>query len=192
VENPQRCGLRPLDATALDPFLRALVLEDRMVTRALRDHASAEIKVSVEEQTQVPVPSSCASLLKVSAGSPAVRRRVAIAVDRSPAPALLAESLIVPDRLPPEFLASLAASAEGIGIMLESFQTPVRRDLLCCGLSEGVPWRPGFDVGPVALRRYRIVAEASPAILITEAFLLEAADGRLRLANVAPGLASQA
>lgn len=187
MEDPQRFGLRPLNSTVLDPFLRELLLDDCVVTRALRDHASAEVKVSVEEQVHAPVPAPCAPLLEVRAGSRAVRRRVSISVGQSAAPALLAESFIVPDRLPTGFLSSLATSAEGIGVMLENLKAAACRDLLCMGLSDGVPWRPRLDAGPVVVRLYRIVADASPAILINEAFLLETVHGRLRLANAASG-----
>jgi chorismate-pyruvate lyase len=185
LEDPQRLGLKPVTATALDPFIRRLLFDGCMVTRALRDHASAQVKVSVEEQAHVRVPTPSAALLELRAGSCAVRRRVAITIDRSAAPALHAESFVVPDRLPEGFLASLARSTDGIGMMLENLRVPARRDLVGFGLSDGVPWRPRLDIAPVLVRVYRIVADAGPAILINEAFLLEATHGQLRLANVA-------
>jgi chorismate-pyruvate lyase len=184
---PWRLKLSPLKNTALDPFLRKLLQDDCLTTRALRDFTSAEIKVSVEEQVEENVSDSYASLLEIQDGSRVVRRRVVISVDGSAEPALFAESFVFPERLPTSFLASLATSTEGIGVTLQDLQVPARREMLALGLADGVQWRPHCEVGPVVVRQYRIVAGCLPAILINEAFPIETAPGQLHLANVTAG-----
>ena len=185
VDDPSSLGLTPLDVSTLDPFLRGVLLDDCVVTRALRAHASAEVKVSVEEQVDVRV--SFHRDLPVGGGSRLARSapRVSIALDRSPAPTLFAESFVVADRLPPGILASMATSGKGIGEVLEDLGIPTRREVLCLGVSDGVPWRSQLDVGPAVVRLYRIVANRCPAILINEAFLVNVVRGQMRLADAA-------
>ncbi len=181
MEDLQLFGLNPLNASRLDSFLRGLLFDDCVITRALQNHVVAKVRVSVEEQVRAPVPARYAPLLEVRSGFRAVRRRVAIKVDGSAAPMLLAESFVIPERLPAGFLASLATRAEGIGVTLEDLQVPARRDLVCWGLSDVVPWRPRFDVGPVVVRLYRFVTDTRPVILMYEAFLVEVVRGRMSL-----------
>lgn len=186
MEDPQRFGLKPLHLATLEPFLRGLLLDDRVVTHTLGDHALAEVIVKIEEQREVAVDLPIASLLEVEAGSPGVRRRVSIYVGQSPTPTLLAESFVVAERLPPEVVASLATSGKGIGEVLDDMKVPTRRELVCLGASDHVPWRPRPDLGPAAVRLYRILANGLPAILIKEAFLVEVGAGQLRLGEPPP------
>lgn len=181
MEDPRIFGLNPVEFTTLEPFLRALLLDDRVVTRALGHHASAEVMVKIQEQRNISVDLPLASLLDMQAGSPAVRRRVSIHIGQSAAPTLLAESFVVVERLPPDVVGSLATSGKGIGEVLYDLGIPTRRELVCLGASDYVPWRP--DLGPAVVRFYRIVADTLPAILIKEAFLLEVRTGQLRLGN---------
>ena len=183
LADPRRFGLTRVALPALDPFLRGLLVNDGLVTRALEDRASAEVRVSVVDQGRAPVPAALRPLLEVGRRCDAVRRQVTIGPKHCPGPSILAESFIVPDRLPPHFLASLARNEEGIGATLQELQLPTRREVVCYGLSAAVPWADESAVGQVLVRLYRIVADAGPAIFISEAFVLESAPGLLRLAN---------
>lgn len=184
LAGPHAFGLRPVALTTLDPFLRTLLFNDGLVSRALEAHTLADVQVSLHDQDRASVPAARAALLEVGDASEAVRRRVAIGLEQSAAPAILAESYIIADRLPAAFLALLPKNAGGIGATLEALQVETRRDLPCFGLDAGVAWRDGSTEAKALVRLYRILAGNRPAILITEAFILESRRGMFRLANV--------
>jgi len=175
-----RCpaGLDDVDPRELDPFLRGLLFTDGTVTRTLEVKALSRVRVTVIDQTSLVVGDREAEGLEAAAGTDAVRRRVAIGAEGSE-PRVWAESHILPERLPPGFLAVLGGARDGIGESLQAVELESRREMLWMGLCEPPAW--ASSASPAITRCYRVVAGGSPALLITECFAVERREGAYRL-----------
>jgi chorismate-pyruvate lyase len=170
--------LSHVEVTALDPLLRGLLFTDGTVTRALEVQTLRRVAVEVVEQSPMTLPEHAAPYLDVETGASAMclRRRVTMRTAGS-APAVWAESHILPERLPSGFLGSLDRASHGIGGSIEQVRLESRRELLWFRL--GPPPRWGGAVAPGAstlIRLYRIITDGRPGLLICEAFAVE---GRL-------------
>jgi chorismate lyase len=177
AKSPQLADVEILD---LDPFLRGLLFTDGTVSRALEAHTLARVTVAPVEQVSAHVEQPSAGYLDVEDGRECLRRRVTMHIaDRHLA--VWAESYIVPDRLPPQFEATLGKTPQGIGGSLQQLKLESSRELLCFGLSAPPAWATsGASAGTLA-RVYRIVTQAQPALLITEHFALQRRFGRYQL-----------
>jgi chorismate-pyruvate lyase len=158
---------------ALDPLLRSLLFTDGTVTRALEAQTLARVAVEVLEQTQASLPSHAARYLDAEPDADCLRRRVAMSTSRS-RPAVWAESHILLERLPDDFLELLNRGSQGIGGSIERSHLESRRELLWFGLGAAPSWAaPGTSPGSALVRLYRIFTDDRPALLICEAFAVE-------------------
>lgn len=158
---------------ALDPLLRSLLFTDGTVTRALEAQTLARVAVDVLEQTRAPLPSHAADYLEAEPDADCLRRRVAMSTSGS-RPAVWAESHILLERLPSDFMELLDRSSHGIGGSLERSHLESRRELLWFGLGVPPSWAVrGTSPGSALVRLYRIFTDDRPALLICEAFAVE-------------------
>jgi chorismate-pyruvate lyase len=170
--------LRGIEIAAVDSLLRLLLLSDGSITPALAAHSLAPVVVDLIDQAPATAPLASRWL----AGGPderPLRRRVVTALRRSPrelSPSGFAESFLLPERLPADFLPVLLASPAGIGDALGRLQLEVRRELLWFGLGTVPPWAAP-DRGESLVRGYRIVTGGRPAIFISEGFRVALVDG---------------
>jgi len=170
---------------ALEPFLRALLFTDGTVTRSLEAHTLQPVTVRPLEQVTTSAPDDAARCLEVAAGAECVRRRVSMQIAGAPV-AIWAESFLLVDRLPGHFVERMGASTTGIGGSLQQLKLESWRELLHFGLSDPPAWADGPAPSPLALSRlYRICTVGRPALLISETFAVELADGRYRLIGTA-------
>ncbi|HEU4944170.1 MAG TPA: chorismate pyruvate-lyase family protein [Solirubrobacterales bacterium] len=175
--------LADVDLGELEPALRSLLLTDGTVTRALEAQLLASVSVSVIEQESTPLSDAVASQLDARSGEASVRRLVKIGLADGPAPLIWAESHILPERLPDDFLRVLDNAPEGIGESLQQVRLESCRDLLWFGF-DAVPAWSGVTAGPsacVITRCYRVTSGARPCLLIAESFTVEQRDGAYRL-----------
>ncbi len=166
-------SLEGVDIRDLDPFLRGLLFTDGTVSRALEAHTLSTVAVEPVEQTRAAAPAPVARHLEIADGADCVRRRVVMRI-AGPGPSVWAESYVVPERLPREFLPALSGDAQGIGGSLQQLRLESARELLWFGLGEPPAWSP--EVSPAArtlTRCYLILTGGRPALLISEAFALE-------------------
>ncbi len=182
-----RLHLRPphlgdLPPAEMDPFLRGLLFTDGTVTRTLEVETLSRVAVSVIGQVRIGLAAAAAEQLEAARGEEVVRRRVTIGPADGPA-AIWAESHIVPERLPAEFLAELEGSRDGIGGSLRRTELESRREMLWYGLDSPPEWTfvAPRAPSPVLTRLYRVIAGGRPALLISESFAVERRDGRYRL-----------
>jgi chorismate lyase len=179
--------LADVDIVGLDPFLRGLLFTDGTVSRALEAHTLSRVTVAPVEQVTVRVGQPSAGYLAVEGGRECLRRRVTMHIaDRHLA--VWAESYIVPDRLPPQFEATLGETPQGIGGSLQQLKLESSRELLCFGLAPAPAWAAPDASATTLARVYRIVTLAQPALLITEHFALQRRFGRYQLVG-SPGAA---
>jgi chorismate-pyruvate lyase len=168
----------------MDPFLRGLLFTDGTVTRTLEVKTLSRVAVSVVGQAEAPLPAEAADHLCATPETPAVRRRVVIGpAQEDAAPAIWAESHILPERLPEEFLGVLNDSRDGIGGSLQRVELESWREMLWFGLDSPPEWSfvAPRAPSPVLTRLYRVITGGKPALLISESFAVERRDDSYRL-----------
>jgi chorismate-pyruvate lyase len=148
------------------------------VTRSLEARTLSPVTVRPLEQATVAAPADAARCLEVATGVECVRRRVSMQVAGAPV-AIWAESFLLVDRLPGDFVEQIGASTTGIGGSLQQLKLESWRELLHYGLSSPPDWA-GFETSSsLALTRlYRICTVGRPALLISETFAVELAEDR--------------
>jgi chorismate-pyruvate lyase len=164
--------LREINLAELEPFLRGLLFTDGTVTRALEVQALSPVSVEVTDQIDIAVSGQIAAHLEVPGGTESVRRRVLIGTGEPMAPAIWAESHIVPGRLPGGFLNVLRGAPDGIGESLQRVELESWREMLWFGIDSHPAWS-GVDSdvsSPVITRLYRVITGGLPALLISESF----------------------
>jgi chorismate-pyruvate lyase len=173
--------LNEVEITRLDAFLRAVLFTDGTVSRALEAHTLADVAVEAVEQAPSAAPERIARYLRVEQDEECVRRRVAMRIGGAGV-SVWAESHVVPRRLPREFLALLDGDPQGIGGSLQQLKLESWRELLWFGLGQPPPWADGAAPGTTTLTRaYRVLTRGAPALLISEAFVVEMRAGRYHL-----------
>ncbi|HMC49936.1 MAG TPA: chorismate pyruvate-lyase family protein [Solirubrobacterales bacterium] len=171
-----------LDLLTVDPSLRNLLFTDGTVTRTLEVQALSPVWVDVLDQQRTHVAGDTATGLVAVHGTEAIRRRVAIGVGIGAA-LIWAESHIVVERLPGEFLNVLGASPEGIGQSLRTVQLESWREMLWFGLDVVPSWAGNGAESRVLRRLYRVITLGRPAMLISESFAVERQAGSYLLAE---------
>ena len=170
-----------VDIIRLDPFLRGLLFTDGTVTRALEAHTLSPVAVEAVEQTQALAPTRVARYLGVKRTDECIRRRVVMRIAGTSL-SVWAESYLVPQRLPADFLGLLGGSSHGIGGSLQQLKLESRRELLWFGLGPPPPWSgSATSVTRALTRSYRVITQGLPALLISEAFAVEMRSGLYRL-----------
>ncbi len=170
--------LSELDIVQLDPCLRTLLFTDGTVTRTLEVQSLRPARIEVVDQQTCAVSGHTARYLGLSDGDDCVRRRIEMFVGEFEAPAVRAESHIVPGRLPAEFLGLLAKSPEGLGEALERLMVESTRQLLWFGLGQPPEWSKTTPGSEVLTRRYRVTTHGQVALVIAESFAVEVSSGR--------------
>lgn len=176
--------LAEVDIVALDPFLRGLLFTDGTVSRALEAQTLSPVTVAPVEQVTAPAPPAIAGYLGTAEGSECLRRRITMHIADEHL-AVWAESYIVTDRLPPQFVATLGSTPQGIGGSLQQMRLESARELLCFGLAAPPQWAHAGASRSTLARIYRIVTQGQPALLITEHFALEMHSGLYHLVGSA-------
>lgn len=182
-ERPQR--LTDVALGTLEPTLRSLLLTDGTVARALEALALERVTVKVVSQKDGSLPRAAAGPLETHSGENSVHRRVEIGTVKNPAPLIWAESHILPQRLPEDFLDVLDNAPEGIGESFQQVRLESCRDLLWFGLDTPPSWSTVVRApsSQTITRCYRVTAGGRPCLLISESFAVEqhAAGFRLSL-----------
>ncbi|WP_433074078.1 chorismate--pyruvate lyase family protein [Dactylosporangium sp. CA-052675] len=161
AQHERPAGAAALDFAALSPYHRCLLVTDGTVTSLLEAYALEAVRTRCLDRAAGRLTPVQQRWLRADARAATLARRVVIEGVRSNAAYLSASSVLIPDRLPPDFVAALAHEHASIGSALIGAAVEHRRELL---------W---FDrpAGTVASRTYRVFIQGRPALLITEEFL---------------------
>ncbi|HEY4915540.1 MAG TPA: chorismate pyruvate-lyase family protein [Solirubrobacteraceae bacterium] len=171
----------------LDSFLRGLLFTDGTVTRALEAHTLCEVAVEPVEQEPGPAPARIARYLELDGGEDCLRRRVVMRIGGSRLASVWAESYVLEQRLPQEFLPRLGGDTQGIGSSFQQLKLESRRDLLWFGLGAPPLWAPeGAPATTTLTRAYRVMTRGRPALLICESFAVELGSSQYHLMGPAP------
>lgn len=162
------------DLLELTPHQRALLTYDGTVTRLLEALVLEPLTVEVLDQRTTAAGDLGAVWLDLSStAASVVRRRVSIAGRDSGRLHVVAESLLVPSRLPQAFIEALMGNPKGLGEALGDLHLETRRELLWFGSAHAPGWAEPIVVEKLLLTRsYRIIVSGHPSILIVESFPL--------------------
>lgn len=169
--------LSELDIVQLDPCLRTLLFTDGTVTRTLEVQSLRRVRIEVVDQQPCAVSADTARYLGASDEDECVRRRIEMFVGDSEAPAVWAESHLIPGRLPAEFLRLLARSPEGIGEVLQRLMVESTRQLLWFGLGQPPEWSTTAPSSDVLTRLYSVTTRGQTGLVISESFAVEVSSG---------------
>jgi chorismate-pyruvate lyase len=175
--------LADVEITALDPCLRTLLYTDGTITRTLEVLTLNRVRVEVVEQNACPPPEYAERYLHLDGGEDCIERRVRMFVGESEMPGVWAESHLIPDRLPDDFLDVLGESPEGIGESLQQLMLESARELLWFGLGAPPDWVTDAAVPQALTRLYRVTSHGETALLIAESFAVEMQSGLYGLAH---------
>jgi chorismate-pyruvate lyase len=180
--DPARVFGRYAEAWRLDLFDRILLLGDGTVTTLLEACVGAPIATRTTRQagpagleTLVAETGAWwhpdAAQLRLAAGEEVIARR-SVLHDRSNGLAyVLAESLLVPDRIPSKVTGSLFRAGSSIGRIINGNSIETRRELVQLGQMRAGDASDYLDIEPgatVVWRTYQIMIAGRPALLISE------------------------
>lgn len=184
LQHEKSPDLAEVEIAVLDPFLRGLLFTDGTVSRALEAQTLSRVTVAPVEQVSTPAPPTIAGYLGTAHASECLRRRITMHIADQHL-AVWAESYILPHRLPPQFVATLGSTPQGIGGSLQRMKLESARELLCFGLGAPPRWASAGASRSTLTRIYRIITQGQPALLITEHFALEMRSGLYHLVGCA-------
>ncbi|MEV0679025.1 hypothetical protein AB0I60_21155 [Actinosynnema sp. NPDC050436] len=165
AERNLRCRYDPpadvleLDLRDLPGRLRALLLLDGTLTTALEAYRLAPVVVDVLSHGRIDLDEHFARWLDATPGTSALARRTALHDAHTGELLVEAETVMLPDRLPPAFPDALRVGEPGIGDALTRLRVAHRREML---------WYGHDSVGLV--RCHRLVHAAHPVACVRESF----------------------
>jgi chorismate-pyruvate lyase len=130
--------------------------------------------IDAGERCQKTIRAEFSNLLRVAEGHPLIFRTAALRGRTSGRSYLYAETVLVPSRLPANCRQRLESSSDPIGRILEEEGITITREPLGGTEPGSAPVSPevGISVGDYLLARtYRVDAEGTPLMVITEWFL---------------------
>jgi chorismate-pyruvate lyase len=164
--------LEEVNLRALSPFQRVLLVIDGTVTKFIEAYTMEPVDV-VHLGDAVQTLAQEHRWLDAPAGTPVTARHVLLRGRYGRTCYAYAASLIVPDRLSPEFRAALDRDGGGLGRALVSSRMENYREVLWYGRERAAdlpePIRDLADETFIS-RTYRIIAGGRPVMLISERF----------------------
>lgn len=172
-ERPAR--LTDIDLASVSPDMRMLICHDGTLTSALEARSLTPVVVEVQSQEPVRLDRSQARLMAALAGHSGIRRRVLIRERDTGHLLVQAQSILLPERLPAAFGATIALADKGLGAALSRLALEYRRELLWFGRGSFDPL-PATDTHPhdrdAIVRSYRLISGGRPISLVEERFPL--------------------
>lgn len=167
-------NLVEINLRALTPFQRALLVIDGTVTKFIEAYTMEAVEVVRLAQSTRALPADHA-WLAAPAGTEVIAREVALYGQYSRRVYAYALSLIVPERLPGDFLQRMAAGPKGIGGALLGARLESYREILWYG-RERVQRLPeqlmSLAQNEFISRTYRVIVNGQPIMFINEKFPL--------------------
>ncbi|CCH30888.1 hypothetical protein BN6_35930 [Saccharothrix espanaensis DSM 44229] len=148
-----------IDVRDLPGRLRALLLLDGTLTTALEAYRLAPVVVEVLSLDLVALDADTGRWLDATPGAPALSRRTALYDAHTNELLVEADTVMLPERLPPAFSDAVRRTEPGIGDALVRLRVAHRRELL---------WYGRDPVGLV--RCHRLVHAAHPVACVRESF----------------------
>jgi chorismate--pyruvate lyase len=161
----------------LNRELRILIATDGTLTRILGVVANDEIALEIIDQQIHDITPNLPELGQLASGR-VLQRRILLKGRSSGNPFVAAESLIALDRLPPAIVTSLTNTDCPIGEVIAASRLETFKEGAKVWIGRPPGWfaRAGCqDSEPgIVARRYRVIMEGQPVMIITEYFLRNA------------------
>ena len=160
------------DMRTVDVFARVLAAADGGVTTILETWAREPVVIGEVVQREGRLEESL-EILRTDGGASVLRRDVVLIGSRSRRALLYAESLIMLDRLPTYTVAELLTGSTPIRRLLRESRLETHREILSIGTEPAATLASRFALRPSELlvsRTYRIFANSTPLIAVTERF----------------------
>ena len=171
-------GLKPVDAQALPPYHRSLLVMDGTLTHFVEAfHGEALDSAGLRQRTEPLVAYD--EWLAAPPGMPVMAREAVLTGAISGRLYAYAETRIVTDRLPPCLREAIDGSGELLGRIMRACRVETYRELLWYGFQypDDLPEALCAHAGTRFLTRaYQIIARGRPLMVITEKFPLPDTD----------------
>ncbi|HEY1839548.1 MAG TPA: chorismate pyruvate-lyase family protein [Mycobacterium sp.] len=168
------CFLHHDEIQELNRDLRILIACNGTLTRILGIVADDEIVVQIVEQQIQDMSSRMPGFEQLPQGR-VLRRRILLKGRSSGQPFIAAESLVAVDLLPPAITTSLTETERPIGEIMAASCLETFKEAASVWIAQPPTWLAvaGYECSEPTIvgRRYRVIADAQPAIIITEYFL---------------------
>ena len=167
-------SLCDLDAAALTPFQRALLVIDGTVTQFIEAYTAERVDVTCLSQKRRVLTQPHARL-EVERGASVIARDVLLKGAATGAVYAYGTSLIAPERLESTLLTGIEGAEESLGRLLRQNRAETYRELLWHGLEPAdAPPCPGMQNKrqPHICRSYRMICRGRPLMVIVERFPL--------------------
>jgi chorismate-pyruvate lyase len=160
-------GGEPLPIATLPPFLRALLVTDGTVTKALEAYFWEPVVVDTLRQEFIHAADEI-PWIAVNEGDQVLVREALLRGDDTGKPYARAFSVIRTALIPPSFRDRLINREIGIGVLIRDSGLESFREVMEVGVE------PDSHAAARALyRTYRIIIDGKPVILISETFPLD-------------------
>jgi chorismate-pyruvate lyase len=174
AQSERPAELREVNLRALTPFQRVLLVVDGTVTKFIEAFTMEAVQVVQVAQSTRGLPADH-HWLAAPAGTEVIAREVLLQGRLSGRTYAYAASLIVPGRVPADFLDRLATDSRGIGGALLGGRVESMREILWYGRErpQALPAALSTLTGRDLLSRtYRVVVGGQPLMMINEKFPL--------------------
>jgi chorismate-pyruvate lyase len=163
---------QPTDIFKLSPFQRIILISNGTLTKLLENLVKEQLTViklhEYEEINEDAIP-----YLELSAKHPVIHRKICLQGQNTGINWLYAESIIVPERLPPLFRLELLESETPIGKLWSKHRVETFKELLPPFEEPAAQLASYFKVPPEHLllgRTYRVFSHQQPIMMLTEKF----------------------
>ena len=168
------CFLREDEIRKLDRDLRILIASDGTLTRILGIVADDEVVVQIVEQ-HVHAAAPQISGLEQLPGGRILQRRILLNGRSSGRSFVAAESLVAVDLLPAAITTTLLETERPIGEIMAASALETFKEAADVWIGRPPDWLAlaGYQTSAptIVARRYRVISDGQPAIIITEYFL---------------------
>jgi chorismate-pyruvate lyase len=172
AQSARPAHLAEINLRALTPFQRALLVIDGTVTKFIEAYTMEAVEVVPLAQSVRVLPADHV-WLEAPSGAEVLTREVLLRGQQSRRIYAYALSLILPERLPGDFVKRMASGPKGIGGALLGTRLESYRDILWYG-KERIQHLPDpikhLENTDFISRTYRVLANGHPIMFINEKF----------------------
>ena len=167
-------GVTAVDSHTLSPAQLDLLQINGTLTKFVEELIGDAIEVDVVGQRARPAGQHVARWLGGDAATRVTERRIVALARRTSAPQFCAQSSLLFELLPSDFVDRLRESPGGLGAALDASAIETTRELLWWGRARTPAWATARGLAPASLTRtYRFITLGEPFALVTEWFPLD-------------------
>lgn len=161
-----------LDISTLSPFQRVILKTDGTLTEILEAYLLEKIHISKLLEEVIPAPKAIPAL-NIKAGREIMDRRILLYGQLSKNNWIYAKSIVVPDRMNPDFRHELIESRRPIGRLWLKYKMETYREVISAVREPAGELAQYFAIDEQAnllSRTYLVYYSKKPVIIITEKF----------------------